>query len=79
MAAHKLDRFAIIDKICTVLRSLFLSVKPTQGSHHFENKYTDKMRKKTDKAEKNRQMMNIEILAEHSTLGPGPWTLRSKD
>jgi hypothetical protein len=33
------------------------------------------MKKKTDKVEKIRQMMNIEILGVHSTLGPGSWTL----
>jgi hypothetical protein len=49
-----------------------------QGSLFSENKYTDKMKKKTDKVEKFRQMKNIEISAEHSTLGPGPWTLPVK-
>jgi hypothetical protein len=50
-------------------------VTQKQGSHLSENKYTDKMKKKTDKVKKIWQMKNIEILAEHSSLGPGPWYL----
>jgi hypothetical protein len=46
-----------------------------QGFHLFENKYTDKMKHKTDKVENFRQMKDIEILTDYSALGP--WGLDS--
>jgi hypothetical protein len=48
------------------------SPNSTQG---YVNKYMEKIKKKRTKLKKIRQMKNIQILAEHSTLDPGPWTL----
>jgi hypothetical protein len=42
-----------------------------KGSHLFENRDMDKIKKKTDNVENIRQMKDIENLAKYSTLGPG--------